>query len=152
MLTDIYDDKTGAIYATGQPIWTVDEKTDSKVWGEVTEVGEETITVQWRDLEDPIEYERQKVELVGEQFYEDKRKSERLVIPKNNRLLLQVKDFEEKIMAWHKKNCVVNGYNCSARVTDKGRWAVSFTVDYPMMPGVSREYILTEEDFEAAMH
>lgn len=147
MLTEFYDDKAGPTYAPNQPIWTIDEKTGSKVWGTVTEVGEETILVQWSDLPDPSEYERQKVELIGDQFYEDKRDSQRLVIPRNNGLLLQVKDFEEKIIAWYNKNCSLTGYNSYVRITERGKWAVDFTIDYPMMPGVKREYILTEEDF-----
>lgn len=150
MLTDYYDDKVGPTYAPNQPIWTFDDD-GKKVDGMVMEVGEETILVQWADLPDPSEYERQKVELIGDQFYEDKRDSQRLVIPRNNGLLLQVKDFEEKIIAWYKQYHYLQGRNYSVQVTEKGRWAVSYINDYPMQRGVSQQYILTEKDFQAAI-
>lgn len=151
MPTDYIDNKTGPTYAPNQPIWTIDKNSGKKIDGTVLEVGDDSILVQWQDFEDPTEYERQQVELIGDQFYEDKRESGQLVIPRNNRLLLQVKDYEEKIIKWYKNNCNLTGYNCAVFVTEKGKWAVRFTVDYPMMPGVSREYILSEEDFVAAM-
>ena len=74
MLTEFYDDKTGPLYSVGQEVWTIDEQTGDKVFGKVTEVGEETIVVQWEDLKDDTEYERQNIELDGDRLYEKERR------------------------------------------------------------------------------
>lgn len=73
MLTDFYDDKTGPLYSVGQSLWTIDAETSEKVWGNVLEVGDETIVVKWDDLVDETEYERQGIELDGNRLYERKR-------------------------------------------------------------------------------
>lgn len=39
--------------------------------GVVTEIGDESFVVQWEDLEDPTEYEWQKVEIKGLQIIEN---------------------------------------------------------------------------------
>lgn len=69
MATDLTDSKMGPKYEIGQSIRTYDHSAKI-VNGTITEVGEETICVQWEDLIDDTEYERSKIEIKGDFFYE----------------------------------------------------------------------------------
>jgi hypothetical protein len=70
MLTDYLDDKKGPKFEVGQHIKTYDADEEKVVNGIVTEVGDETITVQWDDLTDDTEYEIAKISMKGEFLYE----------------------------------------------------------------------------------
>lgn len=62
----------------GDEVTTYDDGTDGHpektVNGKVLEVGEESFLVQWDDLEDPTEYEWQKVTIEGTEIIDKPRK------------------------------------------------------------------------------
>lgn len=57
MITNYNDDKKGPKYEVGQHVKIYDADDEKVVNGQVIEVGEESITVQWEDLTDSSEYE-----------------------------------------------------------------------------------------------
>jgi hypothetical protein len=63
-------ERTGPTYSVGQPIRTFDKENRVFINGEVKEVGDESFTVKWEDLEDETEYEIQKVTLEGDILFE----------------------------------------------------------------------------------
>lgn len=68
-------------------------------------------------------------------------------LPRTEFLLHDIKRIEGKIINWYKKNHYSQGDSYSVRVTKKGKWAVSYSNDYPMQHGGGQEYVLSEEDF-----
>jgi hypothetical protein len=70
------------------------------------------------------------------------------VLPRTEFLLHQIKKFEDLIINWYKENKYNQGDSYHVRITNKGRWAVGHSNDYPMQHGGGSEYILTEEDFQ----
>lgn len=72
-------------------------------------------------------------------------------IPYSKSLLRQVDDIENKILNWYKKKYYSQGDNYYIRITNKGKWAVGYSNDYPLQHGSGKEHILSEEDFLEAM-
>lgn len=65
----------------------------------------------------------------------------------SNYLINHVNEIEAKLIEWCKKEKYSQGDGYSVRITKKGKWAVSYSNDYPMQHGGGQEYILTEEEF-----
>jgi len=61
-------------------------------------------------------------------------------------------EIEEKLISWCKIEKYNQGDDYSAFVTKKGRFAVSYSNDYPMQHGSGKTFILTDEEFEYAMN
>jgi hypothetical protein len=75
----------------------------------------------------------------------------KFTIPRTEFLLHQTKRIEAKLIKWFKENKYSNGDDYSVRITKKGKWAVSYSNDYPMQHGSGQEYVLTESDFIEAI-
>lgn len=63
-------EKTGPLYSVGESIKTFDKTKEQWINGEITEVGDESIQVQWNDLEDPTDYNKSDVSRTGDVFFE----------------------------------------------------------------------------------
>lgn len=72
------------------------------------------------------------------------------VLPRTEFLLHHVKKIEEQLIQWCKVNKYSQGDSYSVRVTSKGKWAVSYSNDYPLQHGSGQEFVLTEEEFRTA--
>lgn len=72
-------------------------------------------------------------------------------LPRTEFLLHQVKQIELKLIKWCKETKYSQGDSYSVRVTNKGKWEVSYSNDYPMQHGDGKSYILTEEEFLTAI-
>ena len=59
----------------------------------------------------------------------------------------RIDEIEKRLIEWCKKNKYSQGDSYSVRITNKGKWAVSYINDYPMQHGSGQEFILSEEDF-----
>lgn len=68
---------------------------------------------------------------------------------KNN---VMTPEIEEKLISWCKIEKYNQGDDYSAWITKKGKYAVSYSNDYPMQHGSGRTFILTDEEFEYAMN
>lgn len=73
-----------------------------------------------------------------------------LNLPRTEFLLIYVKKVEEALIEWCKKNKYSQGDDYSVFITKKGKWAVSYSNDYPMQHGGGVTYVLTEEEFIVA--
>lgn len=71
-------------------------------------------------------------------------------IPATEHLLRQVQKIEAQIIKWYKENKFSQGDSYSVRVSNKGKWIVSYENDKPMEHGSGESYVLTEEDFISA--
>lgn len=60
------------------------------------------------------------------------------------------KNIEAKLIAWCKQK-YSQGDSYNVRVTNKGKWCVSYSNDYPMQHGNGEEFVLIEQDFIDAM-
>lgn len=72
-------------------------------------------------------------------------------LPRTEFLLRDTKEKEAQIIEWYKKKHYSQGDDYSVRITNKGKWAVSYSNDYPLQHGEGKEYILNESDFQEAM-
>ena len=72
-------------------------------------------------------------------------------LPRCEFLLHQTKTIEDKLVEWFKENKYSQGDSYSVRITNKGKWEVSYSNDYPMQHGSGKSHILTEEEFMKAM-
>ena len=61
-------------------------------------------------------------------------------------------EIKEKLISWCKIEKYNQGNDYSAWVTKKGKYAVSYSNDYPMQHGSEKTFILTDEEFEYAMN
>lgn len=77
--------------------------------------------------------------------------STEFTLPYSERLLKQAKSIEIKIIDWYEKNHYAGADSYSVRITNKGKWEVSYSNDYPMQHGGGRSLILSEEDFYNAI-
>lgn len=75
----------------------------------------------------------------------------KFTLPRMEFLLRDVKEIEVKIIRWCKTKKYSQGDSYSVRITKSGKWAVSYSNDYPMQHGAGKEFILTPEDFKEAM-
>jgi hypothetical protein len=87
----------------------------------------------------------------GGQEYYDWNGAGRFYIPRCQFLLHRTKKIEEKLIKWCKEKKYSQGDSYSVRITNKGKWAVGYSSDYPMQYGDGREYFLTEEEFLEVM-
>lgn len=71
-------------------------------------------------------------------------------LPRDEFLLRQVRKIEEQLIQWCKDNKYSQGDDYSVRVTTNGKWAVSYSNDYPLQHGSGQEFVLTEEEFKEA--
>jgi hypothetical protein len=69
------------------------------------------------------------------------------ILPRCEFLLHSVKKIEENIIKWYKLNKYSQGDSYSVRITNKGKWEVRYSNDYPMQHGYGESYILTDTDF-----
>lgn len=63
---------------------------------------------------------------------------------------LRMREIKMKLIAWCKENKYSQGDTYSAGITSKGKWAVSYSNDYPLQHGFGKVFILTEEEFKQA--
>lgn len=66
-------------------------------------------------------------------------------------LLHKAKTVEAKLLEWYRENKYSQGDSYSVRITNRGRWEVSYSNDYPMQHGHGSSHVLTEEEFAQAM-
>lgn len=62
-MTNLSDSKTGQKYEVGMPVKIYDSEEGKIINGIITEVGDETICIQWEDLKDDTEYEISQITL-----------------------------------------------------------------------------------------
>ena len=72
-------------------------------------------------------------------------------LPRSEFLLRHVKEVEDTLIKWCKEKKYCQGDSYSVRITKTGKWAVSYSNDYPMQHGPGKEFILTPEEFKEAM-
>ena len=76
----------------------------------------------------------------------------KLNIPRDEFLLHQTKEIELKLIKWCKENKYSQGDDYCVRITRKGKWAVSYSNDYPLQHGQGEEFILNEDEFLEAVN
>jgi hypothetical protein len=77
--------------------------------------------------------------------------SNQFELPRTEFFLIQCKNIELKLIEWYKNKHYSQGDDYSVRITNKGKFEVSYSNDYPMQHGSGKRYILTENDFTEAM-
>ena len=77
--------------------------------------------------------------------------SNEYILPRCEWLLHQVKGIEPKLIKWYYDNKYNQGDSYSVTITNKGKWKVSHSNDYPMQHGNGSSHIFSDEDFATAM-
>ena len=72
------------------------------------------------------------------------------ILPRTEFLLHNVKKIQENLLSWYKKNKYSQGDDYYVRVTNKGKWEVGYSNDYPMQHGNGGKHIFSEEEFAEA--
>lgn len=65
-------------------------------------------------------------------------------------LVRHVKRIEYALIDWHKEHVYSQGDSYQAFVLDDGRWAVSYSNDYPLQHGSGQTHIFTPAEFKEA--
>lgn len=72
-------------------------------------------------------------------------------LPRCEWLLKWVKQVEANLIEWYKQNKYKQGDGYYCRITNKGKWEVYHTNDYPMQHGSGSSHIFNEQEFLDAM-